>query len=288
MNNIPPEKLEIDYCQIVSGIIRRGVPGQYLGDANNKICRFCGKNKSETSFRSEAHVFPQFVGNKKLLSYYECDSCNKFFSEGIENSFANYFLPFNNFFRVSGSSYVPTYKFDDVRVEACSKSDTISTIQKSINSNFLQPSKNGELMFSYERHNYIPIAVFKCFVKMALAIMPSSELYEFENTVRWIMDNNHVNFYEDARRLILRMTLFKEHHFGSDILYGLLRNHNSSCVAPYMLFTISWGQIHCMIEIPTEKNMNRIEIEHMPQLLPKEIRTHQIEHFDLSSSKLII
>ena len=250
------------------------------------VCRFCGGKDGDKSFKNEAHVFPQFIGNKKLLSHYECDSCNIFFSEGIENNFANYFLPFNNFFRIAGSRNVPTYiSSENVRVESCSKTDTISVKLQNLTSNdFTHINENGEREFIYEMKPYIPMAVFKCFVKMALSVMPINELHQFENTINWLMNTKHEHFYSNGRRLLLKMALFKHHHFDTDIRYGICKKVIPSCNVPYMLFCIEWGQMHCMIEIPIGINMHCIEIENMPLLVPNEIETHPVEHTDLTSA----
>ena len=45
----------------------------FLGDRQNRRCRFCGKTTPEVSFRKEAHALPECVGNKSLFTYYECE-----------------------------------------------------------------------------------------------------------------------------------------------------------------------------------------------------------------------
>lgn len=41
-----------------------------------KICRFCDETDPE-KFKSKSHVIPEFTGNKNLIYFSECDSCNK-------------------------------------------------------------------------------------------------------------------------------------------------------------------------------------------------------------------
>ncbi|MDV4068904.1 hypothetical protein CMT34_11945 [Elizabethkingia anophelis] len=53
-------------------------------------CRFCGKDSSETTFKMESHILPQFIGNKFVVSNFECDQCNEKFSRILENDFATY------------------------------------------------------------------------------------------------------------------------------------------------------------------------------------------------------
>jgi len=55
-----------------------------IGQSQNRVCRFCGKNDKEVPFKEDAHIFPEAIGNKALASNYECDNCNGFFGETIE------------------------------------------------------------------------------------------------------------------------------------------------------------------------------------------------------------
>ena len=43
----------------------------YLDDKEDKDCRFCGKEKTETSFSNFSHAIPELIGNKKLIAHYE-------------------------------------------------------------------------------------------------------------------------------------------------------------------------------------------------------------------------
>ncbi len=61
----------------------------YLGDKDNRVCRFCKKDSTQTTFRTVAHAIPEFVGNKKLIAHYECDVCNAKFSRLLESHMGN-------------------------------------------------------------------------------------------------------------------------------------------------------------------------------------------------------
>lgn len=71
----------------------------YLGNKIQRVCRFCGKNKNEVSFKKKAHVIPEGIGNKKLFSLSECDSCNSFYGNTIENDLNNLLSPYKLFFK---------------------------------------------------------------------------------------------------------------------------------------------------------------------------------------------
>lgn len=50
-------------------------------------CRFCDRGVPAVTFRDVAHAVPESIGNRRLLSAYECDTCNRFCGSGIENHF---------------------------------------------------------------------------------------------------------------------------------------------------------------------------------------------------------
>jgi hypothetical protein len=100
------------YDPLGGGLI---VPGKkdYLGDRNNRCCRFCGKRFPEVTFRTEAHAIPELLGNKGLFTYDECDACNELFGSGIENDFGNWSKPMRTLNRIRGKTGVPTIKGKD-------------------------------------------------------------------------------------------------------------------------------------------------------------------------------
>ena len=51
------------------------------GEKSYKKCRFCGKTQDEVTFDNKSHVVPKFLGNFLVISNFECDKCNSFFSK---------------------------------------------------------------------------------------------------------------------------------------------------------------------------------------------------------------
>ena len=97
--------------------LHSGMNKRVLGNKENQVCRFCGKSKPEVLFRSEAHAIPESLGNKILFTNYECDTCNKFFGETIENDFGKWSKPYRTFARIRGKKGVPTLKELGWRIE---------------------------------------------------------------------------------------------------------------------------------------------------------------------------
>ena len=71
-----------------------------LGSENKRIvlgakpfeCRFCGGKPPEKTFKNRAHAVSELLGNKIMVSLFECDDCNKRFA-GFEDDLAKMTLP---------------------------------------------------------------------------------------------------------------------------------------------------------------------------------------------------
>lgn len=63
-------------------------PSISLLPKERRVCRFCKGSYPNVTFKKNAHLLPEFLGNRTLLSDFECDVCNAYFSK-FENDFAN-------------------------------------------------------------------------------------------------------------------------------------------------------------------------------------------------------
>lgn len=52
-----------------------------LKPKEERKCRFCGLDGTQTKFNNEAHLLSKMLSNRHLLSDSECDVCNLKFSE---------------------------------------------------------------------------------------------------------------------------------------------------------------------------------------------------------------
>src|SRR5262249_4440815 len=98
------------YYKVATWYLLRPSHKVFLGDKNNRKCRFCGKAPPEVNFRKEAHALPECIGNKSLFTYYECDTCNQAFGDGCESDFAKWSLPMRTMSRIRGKTGIPTIK----------------------------------------------------------------------------------------------------------------------------------------------------------------------------------
>ena len=135
-----------------------------LGVKDPRICRFCKKTDKEVTFKTDAHVMPQFMGNRNLLSYFECDECNSLFSL-YEDSFANFFGISRTFAQIKRQSRkVPKYKDNKTGLEVFLTDTGIQMTMIEGNDPIKFDLENKSLEITTERPTYIPIHIPKTLI----------------------------------------------------------------------------------------------------------------------------
>lgn len=161
---------------------------QYLGDRDNRTCRYCKKNESQTSFKNESHAIPISLGNKTLIDNLECDNCNKHFADYIEDSFSKFTLPHRSFGRIRGRG-IPTYRDPHIRVSARDQQNLEITVQDDLASAI---NESGNLItINTTRQPYYPSAVYKMFIKIGICLMDDEDLPELHDLTSWILNRGH-------------------------------------------------------------------------------------------------
>ncbi|MDD5019449.1 MAG: HNH endonuclease [Candidatus Omnitrophica bacterium] len=224
----------------------------YIGDKNNRYCRFCGRRKPEVKFRNIAHALPEFLGNKQLISLQECDECNSFFSNNIESHLDKFTRPFRTISLIKGKIKIPSYKTNDKksRLDFIKNQGFVSseTIDQRI-SDIDFEKKQVTFTFTYEP--YIPSAVYKSFVKMALSIIPEDELPPFKNTIKWILNSDHSK--KLIRPQIVRALFIPGINPNKILTVFLLRRRQSiqKEELPYCIFVIGFGNFVYQLIVPS-------------------------------------
>lgn len=150
-------------------------------------CRFCGGSVPNVTFDKVAHAIPHFIGNQTLKSKYECDTCNQLFSK-YESQFAEFMKLHHVFAKVNkGGGKIPKYKNNSSEQSSISI-DTNGFNIKCVEGEQLKVDLDiDNKSFSVKgKRSYIPQYVYKSLTKMALTIMPESELKYFEYTLSWL------------------------------------------------------------------------------------------------------
>lgn len=173
----------------------------YLGRKEPRVCRFCKETTPEVTFNMDAHVMPQFMGNRNLLSYFECDSCNALFSK-YEDSFANFFGISRTFAQIKGqTNKVPKFKDPKTGLEVF-LTDTgiqISTIEGKEVVEF--DEKNKSLKVITERPGYIPIHIPKILIKIGISMLSDADVADYDYANKFIMQSEKDVHFKDSNLL---------------------------------------------------------------------------------------
>ena len=155
-----------------------------INDAVQKLCRFCGKNDTQAKFSDEAHAISALLGNKKVFLANECDECNHFFGETLEDSFAKYLGISRTLSQVPGRKGFPSYKSADgkFRMDITEKGAVI----QAVNNSTVPDLHESYIDFFTEREAYYPIDVFRMLVLSAMSVIPFSEYLNFIETCIWV------------------------------------------------------------------------------------------------------
>jgi hypothetical protein len=214
-------------------------------------CRFCKKDKSETTFLNVSHAIPQLLGNKRIILLDECDSCNKFFSENLEDHFGKYTKPYRTFSRIKGSkNKIASYKskdgFTTISVNK-EQQDIEFFIQPESNMFFDELSNSIKITLDFESH--IPVAVYKTLVKIALSLIEDeTELLAFQGTIKWLLERDH------SIHAMLPLTMQTQFIENGEAINGgfvcLFRRKEGHPV-PYAIFIVGFRSWVYQIQVPS-------------------------------------
>jgi hypothetical protein len=251
--NLEERMLKLDNNYIVHKNIHLNITENiYLGNDVNKQCRFCKKHEPEVKFENIAHAIPEFVNNHKLISYFECDSCNSKFARTLETHMGDYMNVYHTLSQVRGKKGVPSYRKggEKSRIDHTSTGLKIDS-HEGEKDNFIIDDKNKTITVKAIRATYVPIAIYKCLTKMALTIMDNEELVNFENALKWINEEKHdeSEFKISSLKCIFSLTPGPlPHDFTTCMLMKRKVDHTDN--VPYMQFLLAYGNFTFQIVLP--------------------------------------
>lgn len=155
-----------------------------LTDSNEYHCRFCNKTKDANAFKKKAHAVSELIGNKSIISKYECDECNIKFSKNEENELGEFIKLYRAIRGFRGKKGL--IKIDHgIKMEH----DFEKKIQK-IKMEFNRDRSNKfKMTITQEENEYYGIVfqreveldyllIYRCFLKFALSVVAESECKE--------------------------------------------------------------------------------------------------------------
>lgn len=224
-----------------------------LGARQPRVCRYCGNGDSTVTFRKDAHAVPELVGNKKLFSNDECDQCNDHFSVYLEDHLAKYLTATRTISQIRGKKGVPTFKdvCGGARVEMTEAGLAYEVDGGKGTCTLDLDGKRIHLRA--KRDPYVPMGVFKTFVKMALAILPIEEMADFEEARAWILLEEHTYESFPLKPLLALYSFTPGPMPYPGVHLRLWRRKADDLFVPYMIFAVAFGNNLFQIVVPSLK-----------------------------------
>lgn len=182
----------LDHYQPVRVVLCGPTPpeSQLLKPYRQRRCRFCGRDSREVKF-NKTHLLSQLLGNHYTVYDSECAECNARFSRH-ENDLANFLGIGRTVQSVEGKEKVPTFKSADSLVTARAgewlgvpgvRIDRVATAADSFRIN----NEEGRTEINVVKQPYVPLNVYRALLRMALAVMPSVEVYNYLPAIEFLL-----------------------------------------------------------------------------------------------------
>lgn len=237
-------KQVLNYYDILESIHVDSTANQnlYLGKKLNR-CRFCGESFPEVHFENDSHALPEFIGNEYLLSYYECDECNKLFGGTIETDMANFMCVNHIISGVQGKSRkIPKYQRSGVTLNSNGKQIDIRNVD-------VKKLNDEQFEISLTNPSFTPVAVYKCLTKIALTLLPEEELSNFFDTFKWIREDKNQNSAYNFDSLLCIYS-YSKNSFPFITATLFKRRENIQRDIPYIIFRLTYANFSFQTYIP--------------------------------------
>lgn len=184
---------------------------QYIIDKGNWECRFCKKTKEDgATFKKKAHVLPEQVGNKLIVSHSECDDCNKLFSEH-ETHLSEFLGPLKTLLGVKGKSRkgkrIPTFK-DPSKGTRITHSGEEILWKLDPNKTIVRLDSTTEISVGVKHRPFIPISVWKGLARTAVHLFDLNELNQFTWFTECVSTEEHDNLLNASKGLCTIFSIF--------------------------------------------------------------------------------
>jgi len=225
-----------------------------LKSKKDRVCRFCRKGFSETSFKSNAHFFPELLGNQYLLSDFECDSCNFILSK-YENDLANFLGAVRTINGVSGKNKIPKYKsLESTLILSGNPSDSTVTVLRTDNEDrsISYDSAGENILVKTTCNPYIPLNVYKSLLKIALSVLPEQYIGDYTTAYEYV-----INKELDTRihgNAIVVITTFPLTYFAKFPIGMLFKKRNDDEMGFTHVFCLYFQNLIFQMVVPLYKN----------------------------------
>lgn len=191
--------------EVISTVIYDNV-GKYTFNykVNPKVCKYCN-NSDKKYFSNESHIIPENIGGH-LIDSLECDKCNSWFNENIEQDFSKFLDVQKTLFGIKGKRGIPKIISDDFNA----KYDNLNGKDRltfTIKNPKITPYNIQQYKFEITKDINL-YNLYKTLCKIALGVIDYKQIEIFSDTIKWIKDlnantkipivilNNHINIID--------------------------------------------------------------------------------------------
>lgn len=236
-----------------------------------RVCRYCGKKKPEVKFKKIAHLFPESLGNKCFFSNNECDNCNELFSK-YENDLCAFLVPFLSTNEIFGKGkpkeikedgkprYNKTreYKSNDktFRVQSIEKVITVTSNSKE-ESKLVYDEDKKILSIPFDIGKHTPYNIYKCLLKMSLAVLPRDEFDKYKIMQRLLR--------EDLEPIGIEQAIFTCYPGMNlyDLTIMCYKRKNEILNYPTYVFFIAFGNVSLQLGLFSDNDLRYFD-KNMP------------------------
>jgi len=264
-----------------------------LKPRKERQCRFCKKSYGEATFKKDAHVMPQFIGNKYLIHDIECDDCNSLFSK-YETSFASYIGLQRTTDKISGKRGIPKYKNKEgtliAYVEKDEKGKEVISIDCKESESAKYMAEGNSILISAKKMPYIPLHVAKSLFKIGYSLLNENEISEYDIIEKVLS----TSIYDDKLSDYCKIVKFTfPDKFHEPFLIGYKRNKSSDHVnIPKRIFMLCFGRFAYEFILLNSKDRFMIEkggngkIIYTPPYWDLRLGAPQQQFFDFSNPEV--
>ncbi len=237
----------------------------YLGDKNNKVCRFCNKDKTQTSFKKIAHVVPSFMGNINVKSDYECDKCNELFAK-YETDLAS-FIGLRRFYEPIGTHDKKkrrVFKLPNSEAEVYA-TERGTELYDPRNEIFEELDGGNTVKCKINKSPYVPLNVYKALIKIVISPLRKEVIKDYKKTLAFLQDESLDNYDVINKFGKLSILSFGDFYMKYPIIYVYKKlpqlweyEERQKIIFPDKTFIIYFMQFCYQIFLPYDINDNNI------------------------------
>lgn len=273
----------------------------FLGDRQNRKCRFCNKSAPQVTFKNIAHVLPSFMGNNTLFSYFECDECNEHFSL-YEDSLAKFIGPIRTILQAHNKklNQIPKFKNPFTDFEVSVDENGLFIFNDPSFKELKVNEKSNRAFISTAKQPYIPLYAFKALLKLGMSQIKESELRNFETTMNFLTNKDKSRDAKLLGNKFFTLLIYSFDHYQFNlsprVLLFYLKNKKRKILCPQKTLVVYYGSNVFQMIIPfhnkdEELANKKIHYPIFPLLFPKKIYRnygkYNFEFRDMSSIEKI-